>query len=860
MPHSARGSVSHGPWQNQKVLRFLWVASSLLALPGCLELPAVDVDPITSNVFVSHVPIENVTAVDLLFVIDNSTSMADKQELLKRAVPQMVERLVSPDCIERDDAGTVIRRVPRSSSPNVTAECPADTVPEFVPVKDMHIGVITTSLGSHGQPGLCDTIGTQVEPKTGLLVGKDKNDHAHLIPLVRLPDGPVGPNGEPLRYTGLSPDKPFLSWKGQGEVSVLGTEFANHVAATGETGCGFEAQLESFYRFLIDPRPHNSISITSGKSIPSTASDPATVDQAVLDQRASFLRPKSLVAVVLLTDENDCSILDGGSYYPNAKYGHLAIPSRDNAGVDLRMSKPTDVCRDNPNDACCDVCGRDTPQPGCEAIFTASCGNPDAAPPALSAEADSSHVRCFDQQRRFGVDLLYPVERYIDGLTQKTIVDSVTGEEVPNPLFVSPSGTVRRNDLVYFAGIVGVPWQDIATPETLKNPNELSYLRADQLGKTIEGKNFTRWEAILGKPGHSKTSRFCRNNPTDASCGQVPVPPLDPFMVESVSARTAGTPNPLVPEEKITAPGQWNNINGSEQHNVENLQTDNHEDDLQYACIFPLSDYGAEKDVETCKRPGEPCDCNEKGLTKERPLCRKTPTSSPEGAQYWGKAYPGLRVLQVLHGVRPANAIVASICPKVSVDGASFGYNPAVTAIVDRFIVNLGEQCLPRELDVKPGTNEVPCVVVETRPRSEQNPTALDCPAAPNLGRRALESTVERVVLDELISQGACYQEGTPLNQRGGVPCSEYSMCEIAQLSGPDATACLGGAKTGPNAGYCYVDPKKGLGDPSLVATCPSTERRRLRFVSNDDPEAISTPRNDTNLFIACIGASQTSK
>jgi hypothetical protein len=62
-----------------------------------------------------------------------------------------------------------------------------------------------------------------------------------------------------------------------------------------------------------------------------------------------------------------------------------------------------------------------------------------------------------------------------------------------------------------------------------------------------------------------------------------------------------------------------------------------------------------------------------------------------DGTQERGKAYPGLRELAVLKGIG-AGAVVASICPKnvapesgQSVDtDPSYGYNPAMTAIVER--------------------------------------------------------------------------------------------------------------------------------------------------------------------------------
>src|SRR5215469_1729303 len=38
--------------------------------------------------------------IDLLFMIDNSSSMGDKQALLALAVPDLVSRLVSPNCLD----------------------------------------------------------------------------------------------------------------------------------------------------------------------------------------------------------------------------------------------------------------------------------------------------------------------------------------------------------------------------------------------------------------------------------------------------------------------------------------------------------------------------------------------------------------------------------------------------------------------------------------------------------------------------------------------------------------------------------------------------------------------------------------
>jgi hypothetical protein len=107
-------------------------------------------------------------------------------------------------------------------------------------------------------------------------------------------------------------------------------------------------------------------------------------------------------------------------------------------------------------------------------------------------------------------------------------------------------------------------------------------------------------------------------------------------------------------------------------------------DDLQYACIFPLS---PARDCSQLDPNTDNCDCYQ-GVF-DRPICEQNPGVSAAGTtQYWGKAYPGSRELQVLKdlGAKTTNSIVASICAR-NVDRPEepdFGYRPAVAAIIER--------------------------------------------------------------------------------------------------------------------------------------------------------------------------------
>ena len=62
---------------------------------GCLTRPIEHQDPTTKVNFTTVVHNQAVDKLDLLFMIDNSASMGDKQQLLAEAVPDMINRLVS---------------------------------------------------------------------------------------------------------------------------------------------------------------------------------------------------------------------------------------------------------------------------------------------------------------------------------------------------------------------------------------------------------------------------------------------------------------------------------------------------------------------------------------------------------------------------------------------------------------------------------------------------------------------------------------------------------------------------------------------------------------------------------------------
>jgi hypothetical protein len=55
--------------------------------------------------------------VDLLFVVDNSASMKDKQILLANAAPELLTRLVNPRCVDESGAKVAQPSTPQEPCP-----------------------------------------------------------------------------------------------------------------------------------------------------------------------------------------------------------------------------------------------------------------------------------------------------------------------------------------------------------------------------------------------------------------------------------------------------------------------------------------------------------------------------------------------------------------------------------------------------------------------------------------------------------------------------------------------------------------------------------------------------------------------
>jgi len=220
--------------------------------------------------------------VDLLFVVDNSASMRQEQASLKAAFPRLIDRLTGPG------SGTAAR---------------------LPVVKDMHLGVVSTDMGLAGVPNNYPGCSGQRQ-----LDGGDDGVLQH-------------PGGTGPECAASYPA--FLSYqRGSGDPSLLARDFGC-IANLGTMGCGFEQQLEAGLKALwpknfIDERGsvyppgsnpilflatdeagrygHSDVSSSEGGNGGFLRNDPAT--------------GMSQIAVVILTDEEDCSSQNTAHFAP----------------------------------------------------------------------------------------------------------------------------------------------------------------------------------------------------------------------------------------------------------------------------------------------------------------------------------------------------------------------------------------------------------------------------------------------------------------------------------------------------------------------------------------------------------------
>jgi hypothetical protein len=185
------------------------------------------------GVEIKDIPLQPNRNVDLLFLIDDSPSMGDKQVRLAAAFPRFIDELA--------------------------------TLQGGVP--SVHIAVVTSDLGTRDANGV-------IAPNIGMLgrggcaaSGKAGNMQLFGAPVsgaLFISDIVQMDGTRRVNYTGALPDA------------------FQQMAKAGDGGCGFEQHLEALKQALQSGNTAN----------------------------AGFLRPEAYLAVVLVTDEDDCSVRD----------------------------------------------------------------------------------------------------------------------------------------------------------------------------------------------------------------------------------------------------------------------------------------------------------------------------------------------------------------------------------------------------------------------------------------------------------------------------------------------------------------------------------------------------------------------
>lgn len=625
---------------------------SALASQGCLDRDVARIAPESDSVVVHEVTVSVPDKVDLLLMVDNSSSMNDKQTELTRRVPTLIQLLTNP------------QKNPDGSTPKA--------------VTDIHVGVITSSLGSYGTPA-CDP------------TSPDMNDHGHLMPRTA-----AEAEGNGFSYNAAAQDAPLshtcptpvvasaVSWtfaaspssapqfNGGGDgVVELETATSCVVASVNENGCGYEASLEAVYHFLIDPAPYQSAAATcttDKKTGVLSCSDIAVtgVDTTLLAERNAFLRPDSLLAVIIMTDENDGSInVQQGVDWTFAGLPAGGLPR----GWKACESLPDDLESDDHDalvDAGCQWCYLDDKDPdhNCDVPWSS----------AGATDTDQINLRMFQQTQRYGINGLYPRQRYVDGFTKETVKGS-DGKLGPNGIY---AGGTRTPADVVVATIVGVPENLVA--DASHNP-----LAPDVID----------WEKIVSADPKAR----------------------DPHMIESI------LPRPGIPLYKPASgdsntlgvmPGFTDTINGGDRP-MPFL------DDLQYACIgFRSTTKPDETFADCCDNPANR-DCTN---VSSNPVCSVDSSGAITQPRY--KAYPGLRELRMLHEIWEANPAVSTVA--ASICAQSFA--PAVESIVAKLQAVLDSLCVQSELKQDDASKQVNCVVAEVFASDTFGTDPTDAPGA----------------------------------------------------------------------------------------------------------------------------------
>ncbi len=161
-------------------------------------------------------PITTSHRVDLLLVVDNSPNTENFQAIFAATEGYLLGRFATPACV--NGLGSVVEVTPNPTDPCSIGQR------EFSPIDDVHVGVITTSLGGHGGD-ICSPASSYWNPT--------QNDAGHLI--TRGPNGAVVPTYQSLGFLDWDPSQQ-ASPPGEADLGALTQRARRHHHQRGRSG------------------------------------------------------------------------------------------------------------------------------------------------------------------------------------------------------------------------------------------------------------------------------------------------------------------------------------------------------------------------------------------------------------------------------------------------------------------------------------------------------------------------------------------------------------------------------------------------------------------------------------------------
>ncbi|MCA9607148.1 MAG: hypothetical protein KC619_16190 [Myxococcales bacterium] len=230
-------------------------------LIGCAETHAVgDGHPGEGGVALPSTRPPRPSVLDLLLVVDNSGSLTEEQWSLRHDLAGLLEALT-------------------------TGDLDGDGVREAPPFESVQIGVVTTDMGTGGYT--VPTCARADFGDDGILRTEGRTDVL----------------GCHERYPSV------LAWEPEADFEGF-VEDAQCLSIVGTEGCGFEQQLEAALKAV---SPSHPTAFTAASYTPPTffRSTPGHADGS----NEGFVRSGSLLAIILVTDEEDCSARDPEVFY-----------------------------------------------------------------------------------------------------------------------------------------------------------------------------------------------------------------------------------------------------------------------------------------------------------------------------------------------------------------------------------------------------------------------------------------------------------------------------------------------------------------------------------------------------------------